>query len=131
MPEVLPANAGVLLAKIEAVQEGRLDVWAAPETVVLSLTKKAENSLRTYFPHQSQSSVELGLREDLDRSSIEKYLSGAQGIPSEGHYLLFGNRFSCHAAISTDESHLSLINIQEPPQAHLEKRRNGVFFIQF
>jgi hypothetical protein len=131
LPEVRPANAGVLLAKIEAVQEGRLDVWAAPETVVLSLTKKAESSLRTYFPHQSQSSMELAVREDLDRSSIEKYLPGGQGIPSDGHYLLFGSRFSCHAAISTDESHLLLINVQEPPQAHLEKRRNSAWQSNF
>ena len=122
-PQVRPANAAVLLARLDAIQEERRVATRKPQTIYLELSSFAVNQLRADFPSESKDEIQTALAEDLDTvCGIAPYTSADQAVP--GHYSLYGAGFSFHAALNqTGLPFLTIINARRSSPTLLEKRR--------
>jgi serine/threonine protein kinase len=119
-PEERPQNAEVLLARLNAVQEQRLEV-TKQYTCYLILTTKVLNNLRNVL-NVSEKEIETIISDDLnDVCGIEVYRNAQAG---EFHYSTYGANYRYHVKVdSSTSNHLIILNANPFSSALLEKNR--------
>jgi serine/threonine protein kinase len=122
-PKLRPPNAGVLLARLDAIQEERQAVTRKRESIYLELSSYAITQLRVDFPSDSKEEIQVALAEDINTvCGVAQYSPTDQ--PVTGHYTLYGATYSLHVALNqTGSPILTVINARKLSPTILEKRR--------
>jgi serine/threonine protein kinase len=126
-PATRLANASVLLAQLDAIQEKRREAWAPKETLYLQLTQTAVINLRKAFTSESKEQIEERLTQDLSVFAIDRYVAPDNSSP-KGQYSVYGSEFHYQVVVDNLKgAHLVVLNAWRLSPTLVERRRENAY----